>query len=84
MTTLSSAGPATKQKSASYSLSVPFQIKQLVEAVFFIHQKGICHRDIKPDNLMLTNRRGVRTLVLIDFGVASFYDTMLSVSGTAA
>ena len=40
---------------------------QLLDAVEEVHRKGMLHRDIKPDNIMLTP--GGR-LVLIDFGSA--------------
>lgn len=35
------------------------------------HSKGVVHRDIKPDNLMLIQRGGRERLVLVDFGIAT-------------
>ena len=42
-------------------------ISQLLDAVEEVHQKGMLHRDIKPDNLLITPEGRV---VLIDFGSA--------------
>lgn len=46
--------------------------KQLLDTVAYIHSKGVVHRDIKPDNIMIT-RIGQRA-VLIDFGLADTDD----------
>jgi calcium-dependent protein kinase len=45
---------------------------QLLSAVRHVHGKGIIHRDIKPDNMLLESRSSVRsnTLKLIDFGLS--------------
>ncbi len=40
-------------------------LKQLVEILYVVHQKGFVHRDIKPTNIL---RKPDGQLVLIDFG----------------
>jgi eukaryotic-like serine/threonine-protein kinase len=43
-------------------------IRQIGAALKVVHQKGLLHRDIKPQNIML--REGTTDVVLIDFGIA--------------
>ena len=43
-------------------------LKKMLSAVEFIHQAGILHRDISPDNILIDENRNP---VLIDFGAAS-------------
>lgn len=39
-------------------------------AIQHAHQKGIIHRDIKPDNVLVTLHDGVPVVKVIDFGIA--------------
>ena len=43
---------------------------QVCHAVQHAHQKGIIHRDIKPTNVMVTQRDGTPVPKVIDFGIA--------------
>lgn len=47
---------------------VVVMLKKMLNAVEFIHQAGILHRDISPDNILLDTTGNP---VLIDFGAAS-------------
>ena len=41
-------------------------LKEILEILGFIHERGVVHRDIKPANLI--RRKGDRKIVMIDFG----------------
>ncbi|EGF81142.1 hypothetical protein BATDEDRAFT_19176 [Batrachochytrium dendrobatidis JAM81] len=45
-------------------------ILQLIDAVMTFHARGIYHRDLKPDNILLSQSEGM--LKLCDFGLATF------------
>lgn len=45
-------------------------IRQVLIAVQFLHQRRIVHRDIKPDNVLMTSLSPGCRVVLTDFGAA--------------
>ncbi len=55
-------------------------MNQLADAVTSIHAMGIVHRDIKPNNVIVTGSEGVGEVVkLLDFGTAKL-DTMTTLT----
>ncbi|KAI8881729.1 Pkinase-domain-containing protein [Backusella circina FSU 941] len=57
-----------KAKQPMPSLNVKLYTFQLLRSLAYIHSIGICHRDIKPQNLLLDPATGI--LKLCDFGSA--------------
>ena len=45
--------------------------KQVAESLYFLHNKGIIHCDIKPENILFSNHRR-NSIKLIDFGCSCF------------
>ena len=47
--------------------------EQLLQALLFVHSRGVVHRDVKPENLLFASHAQSAPLVLVDFGMAKEY-----------
>ncbi|KAI7905851.1 kinase-like domain-containing protein [Cokeromyces recurvatus] len=59
---------ATKHHQSIPSLYIKLYLYQILRSLAYIHSIGICHRDIKPQNLLLDPSTGI--VKLCDFGSA--------------
>ncbi|KAI5101882.1 calcium/calmodulin-dependent protein kinase type IV-like, partial [Silurus meridionalis] len=60
-------------------------IKQILEAVAYLHENGVVHRDLKPENLLYADLSIDAPLKIADFGLSKIIDeqvTMKTVCGT--
>jgi serine/threonine-protein kinase len=61
---------ATLIKGLSYDENLRI-LNQTIEAISFLHSKGIIHRDIKPENIFLTEN--YKKVKILDAGVAGVF-----------
>ncbi|CAD8093543.1 unnamed protein product [Paramecium primaurelia] len=46
---------------------------QIMQAVNYCHQNGICHRDLKPENFLMLTKADDSPLKVIDFGLSVIF-----------
>ena len=76
---------ARRLRSGPLSLTEVHQLfVPLVQAVAYIHRRGVIHRDLKPTNILLDSQDGQVYVRLIDFGIASVQGAAVSAPLTTA
>lgn len=59
-----------EQKQYYYEMEAKILVCNLLEAVTYIHSKGIMHRDLKPENILLVSKDCDTDIKISDFGLA--------------
>jgi serine/threonine protein kinase len=47
-------------------------MRNMLEALRYMHENNVVHRDLKPENLILASKTNDYDLRIADFGLASF------------
>jgi len=59
-------------------------VREVLEAVAYLHKNNIVHRDLKPENLLYLTPEPNSSLVLADFGIAKMLDSSGEMLNTMA
>ena len=65
--------PLIPEEQASYIM------KELFETVKYIHQSGIVHWDLKPENIMVVldkKKKWIQSIKIIDFGLSCYFSDL--------
>jgi len=60
-------------------------MKQIIQAIFYMHEQKVCHRDLKPENFLFSSKEPIDKSVLkiIDFGLSCKFTDGQSLSTKA-
>lgn len=48
--------------------------KQILQAINYCHNNGVCHRDLKPENFIFATKDNESDIKIIDFGLSKIFD----------
>jgi serine/threonine protein kinase len=66
-----SAGAIVREHGAVPEAEARAILIAAAEALAFVHGRGVVHRDVKPDNILISRERDTQRIRLSDFGIAS-------------
>jgi serine/threonine protein kinase len=66
--------PLTSFAGRPWTETVPLLV-QAAHGLEYLSSRGIVHRDLSPDNILVIERGGDRLVKLLDFGVAKLFET---------
>ncbi|MBU1240827.1 protein kinase [Myxococcota bacterium] len=52
-------------------------LMQVADALDYAHERGVIHRDLKSENIFITNRRDMERVKILDFGLAKLVSDAL-------
>jgi serine/threonine protein kinase len=67
-------GSFINERGSLSELEVKFMAEQLIGALGYLHERGITHRDVKPDNILIAHRDPFH-VKLTDFGLSKMIDS---------
>jgi serine/threonine protein kinase len=77
-------GDMIRQRGHLGSVEAVQAVLPIVDALCHVHARGVVHRDIKPDNILLSRDDADTSPKLLDFGVAKLIDGTAAASTTQA
>jgi serine/threonine protein kinase len=48
--------------------------KEILESVDYLHKQKVIHRDLKPNNILITDGKNGRFVKIADFGLATIHE----------
>lgn len=73
ITELCTGGNLTTRKLSEPQVTVV--LEQILQGVAYLHKRGVCHRDLKLENVLYEHSGTNSSIRLIDFGLSRTYDT---------
>ena len=63
----------TKDRTQVKTVDAAVYAQQMLSSIEYLHAQAIVHRDLKPENFMFLTPEEDSDLVLIDFGISTFF-----------